>query len=173
VVGGSAVAAHRLLVSTLSFAGYTALMLTFERRMRRAGGPGIIPFELAGTPERAEAIMALWGADGQRAARWSTWLDFGYMLNYGALTATLVDRARHQFGHPPAVAAMVVPAVAADALEGLSLLKVLGHNDIATYSRRARTAALSKFAVLGVTLLYTVAAAVATQVRPLGRRDHT
>jgi hypothetical protein len=172
VVVGSAVARHRLLVSALAFAGYTALMLTFERRMRRTGGPGIIPFELAGTPERAERIMAVWGADGQRAARWSMWLDFGYMLTYGALTATLVDRARHQFGHPPAVAAMVVPAVAADALEGLALLKVLQHNDIATHTPRARSAALSKFAVLGGTLLYTVVAAVATPVRVLGRRGH-
>jgi hypothetical protein len=149
----------------MAFASYTALMLVFERRMRRTGGPGIVPFELAGTPEKAERIMAMWGTDGQWAARWSLWLDFGYMLTYGMLTATLVDRARHQFGHPPAVTAMVVPAVAADALEGLSLLKVLQHKDIAANARRARAAALSKFAVLGGTLLYSVIAAVTSQVR--------
>src|ERR1700739_842396 len=93
--------ANPLGASMMAFFAYAAVMLVLERRMRQAGGAGIIPFELAGNASRAEAIMARWGRDGQRAARLSLWLDFGYMATYGALTALLVDRARRRRGHPP------------------------------------------------------------------------
>ena len=115
----------------IAFVAYTAVMLVLERRMRQAGGPGIIPFELAGNASRAEAIMARWGSDGQRAARLSLWLDFGYMATYGTLMALLVERMRRRRGHPAALPAMVIVAVAGDALEGVSLLKVLNGTRVA------------------------------------------
>ena len=133
----------------MCFVGYTAVMAVLDRRMRRAGGPGIIPFELSGSAFRAEHIVAAWGDRGRHAARWSLWLDFGYVLRYGTLTALLVDRVRRRRGHPPALTAVVAPAVAADAIEGLSLLRVLAGRDIAMYARSAQIAAIAKFAVLG------------------------
>ena len=116
--------ANRLGASMMAFVAYTAVMLVLERRMRQAGGAGIIPFELAGNASRAEAIMTRWGSDGQRAARLSLWLDFGYMATYGTLMALLVERMRRRRGHSAALPAMVIVAVAGDALEGVSLLKV-------------------------------------------------
>jgi hypothetical protein len=148
---------HRLAVAAASYCGYSAVMLVLERRMRRTGGPGIIPFELAGSASRAEDIMARWGGDGQRAARLSLWLDFGYMTTYGALTALLVDRARRRRGHPAILPAAVIVAVAADAAEGVSLLKVLRGTRIAVHARRAQIAALIKFAVLAGALGYVAA----------------
>lgn len=148
------IGAHRLGVSMMAFVAYTAVMLVLERRMRQAGGPGIIPFELAGNASRAEAIMARWGSDGQRAARLSMWLDFGYMTTYGSLLALLVERARRRRGHPAGLPAIVIVAVAGDAIEGISLLKVLDGTRVGVYSRRARTAALIKFAVLALALGY-------------------
>jgi hypothetical protein len=138
------------------FTGYTAVMLLLEQRMRRSGGPGIVPFELAGNAIRADQIMKKWGSDGQRAARMSLWLDFGYMLTYGALTALLLERVRSVRGHRSAVPAVVIPAVAADAVEGVSLLKVMNRTDVAVNARRARNAAIVKFAVLGCALGYCV-----------------
>ena len=108
-----------------AFVGYTSVMLTLERQMHRCGGPGIIVFEFAGNVERAQRIMTAWGDGGRRAARRSLQLDFDYMATYGALTALLVDYARRRLGHPAAVCLGVVPAVAADALEGVALLNVL------------------------------------------------
>ncbi|OMC13898.1 hypothetical protein [Mycobacterium sp. SP-6446] len=145
---------NRLAAATVCFVGYTAGMLVLERRMRRSGGPGIIPFELAGSESRAEEIMTRWGSDGQRAARLSLWLDFGYMTTYGILTALLVDRTRRRRGHPALLPALVSVAVAGDAVEGVSLLKVLQRNRIAVHARRARIAALIKFAVLTGALGY-------------------
>jgi len=144
----------RLAAATVAFVVYTIVMLLVERRMRATGGPGIIPFELAGNASRAEDIMTRWGSDGLRAARLSLWLDFGYMATYGTLTTLLVDRASRRRGHPAALPATVIVAVAADATEGISLLKVLHRTGIAVHARRAQIAALIKFAVLAGALGY-------------------
>lgn len=92
--------------------------------------------------------MAKWGSTGQRAARLSLVLDFGYMTTYGILTALLVDRVAQRNGHSRAIAMLVVPAVAGDAVEGVALLRVLDRRDIDRNAHRAKTAALAKFAVL-------------------------
>lgn len=146
-----------LAALTALFVGYTGVMLSMEQRLRRTGGPGIIAFELAGTASRAEAMMASWGPAGQRAARLSLWLDFGYMLTYGALIAELLDRTRRRRGHPAVLPAVAIGAVAGDAVEGISLLKVLNGTHVVANTRRARTAALCKFAVLAAALGYVAA----------------
>ena len=155
---------HKILAATGAFAGYTTVMTVLERRMRATGGPGIIPFELAGSGFRVEQIMAQWGRDGERAARTSMWLDFGYMTTYGALAALLVERARRRRGHPRALTSAVAVAVAGDAIEGVSLLKVLDRERVDFHARRARVAALVKFAALAGTLGYVVAEAVGSAI---------
>jgi hypothetical protein len=151
---GSWIRAHRLGASTSAFVVYAAVMLMLERRMQSTGGPGIIPFELAGNASRAEDIMARWGSDGKTTARLSLWLDFGYMATYGTLVALLLDRARRRRGHPAAIPAIAIAAVAGDAVEGVALLRVLNGTRVAFYARQARTAALFKFAVLAFSLGY-------------------
>ena len=155
---------HKILVATGAFAGYTAVMTVLESRMRATGGPGIIPFELAGSGFRAEQIMAQWGCEGEQAARASMWLDFGYMTTYGTLAALLVERARRRRGHPRALTSAVAVAVAGDAIEGISLLKVLDRERVDMHARRARAAALVKFAALAVALGYVLAEAVGSAV---------
>lgn len=135
---------------TASYAGLAAVMLVLERQMRRTGGPGIIPFELAGNGVAAEAIMEQWGDEGRSAARWSLMLDFGYMLNYGVLTGLLLNRTARLNDHPRAVSLLVVPMVASDAVEGISLLRVLDHRAVERNAARAKVAAVAKFALLGV-----------------------
>ena len=150
---------RKILAATGTFVGYTAVMSILERRMRATGGPGIIPFELAGSAFCAERIMAQWGRDGERAARISTWLDFGYMTTYGTLTALLIERARRRRGHPRSLTSVAMVAVAGDAVEGVSLLKVLDRKNVDSYARLARAAALVKFAALAGALGYVVAEA--------------
>ena len=129
-------------------------MLVVERVLRTTGGPGIIPFELAGNAARAEGIMASWGSDGRWAARLSLRLDFGYMLTYGTLAVLLVDGTRRRRGDPGVVRLLVVGAVAGDAVEGISLLNVLNGADLEANARRARLAATVKFALLALSLGY-------------------
>jgi hypothetical protein len=156
----------RLIWALTAFAGYTSVMLVLEQQMRRSGGPGIIAFELAGNAERAQRIMSTWGDDGRRAARRSLQLDFGYMVTYGALATLLVDGARRRLGHPAAVRLGVFPAVVADAVEGVALLKVLAGNNIDLNARRARGAATIKFVILVGALLYTVGSYVRGRKNP-------
>lgn len=140
--------------ATVAYAAYSAVMLEIERRLQKTGGTGIIPFELAGSADRATEMMARWGGRGQRLARVSLWLDFGYMLTYGVHAALLVDRARRRQGHWSVLPVLAMGAVAGDAVEGVSLLKVLDGGQIGVHARRARTAALVKFAFLAVCLGY-------------------
>jgi hypothetical protein len=132
-------------------------LAVLDRRMQRTGGPGIIPFELAGTPERARAMMDRWGEDGRAAARASLLLDFPFLVAYSALNVA-VARSR------PAAAAAVA-AGACDAVENAALLGVLaGRGD--RLPAVARGFALAKFALLGVGW-----GAAAVRVRRTGRRS--
>lgn len=63
----------------LVFACATGVMLRYERRMKKTGGPGIIAFELAGSSAKATAKVDRWGTNGACAARTSILLDFGYI----------------------------------------------------------------------------------------------
>lgn len=150
----SSVRTNRIATAGFVFVGYTAVMMRLESRMRAAGGPGIVAFELAGTSAKAEAIMDRWGPDGRRAARRSMWLDFGYMTSYGVLLGLVVDRRRRRRGHPTWLPALAAGAVAADAVEGFALLGVLDRRDIAVNARRAQVAASIKFAAIAVALGY-------------------
>jgi hypothetical protein len=133
-------------------------LLALERRMRRAGGPGIIPFELAGTPERSRRIMERWGADGQSAARMSLVLDYPYLVTYSALQVAASRAASGALRRRGATAladvgrligASQVAAGAFDAAENTALLGVLaGRNG--RLPALARACARAKFALLGV-----------------------
>lgn len=144
----------RLGWSAAAFLAYNAVMLPIERGMRKTGGPGIIAFELAGSASRAEEILTAWGAEGRRWARWSLWLDFGYMLTYGTLVGLLINAVRGRRGDTAALRLLPIGAVAGDAIEGVALLKVLDGVDRDANARRARSAALTKFALLAVALAY-------------------
>lgn len=76
------------------------------------------------------------------------------MATYGTFAALLVDRARRRSGHRAALLATVIVAVAAHAIEGVSLLKVLDRTRVAVHARRAQIAALIKFAALACALAY-------------------
>lgn len=144
--------------ATVATIGYSLVMLEIDRRLQRTGGPGIVPFELAGTETRAREIQTAWGPRGQHLARTSLRLDFGYMLTYGANAALLVDAARRKRDDSPAVLGLVIGAVACDAAEGISLLNVIEGRRVAVNAVRARRFAVTKFALLLLSLGYVAAA---------------
>jgi hypothetical protein len=131
-------------------------LIRLERRMRRTGGPGIIGFELAGTPERARRIMGVWERDGQAAARASLVLDFPCLVTYRVLqyaACRAAVRALSRRGRPRManlagpIAAAQVGAGACDAIENISLLRVLaGHEEL--FAGVAQRFTQAKFALL-------------------------
>ena len=139
-------------------------LLALERRMRRTGGPGIIAFELAGTPERSRRIMDTWGVAGQRAARISLLLDYPYLVTYSGLQFAGCEAAGEALARrgatrlaaaDRAVAASQLAAGAFDAAENTTLLAILsGRNG--RLPAFARAFAGAKFALLAVGGLYRV-----------------
>lgn len=141
-----------------------AAMQPAEQRMTD-NGPGIVPFELAGSAERSEEIQAEWGEDGRDAARQQLWIDYAFMLAYGAFlvlaAAATRDLARSRgWRRLVTVGALAVPAggiaAACDAVENACLLLTLGGaGDWAPVT--ATVFAAAKFALLAIAVAYLLA----------------
>ena len=139
-----------------------APLVALERRMKRTGGPGIIPFELAGTPERSRWIMERWGPEGRSAARTSLLLDYPFLVTYSgfqlAACGAASDALRRRGANALAEAGRVIgpaqiAAGAFDAVENTALLGVLsGRTE--RLPAVARAAARAKFALLRIGWLY-------------------
>lgn len=135
-----------------------------EDRMQEHG-PGMVPFELTGGQDRADEILAEWGDEGQDAAREQLWMDFGFLLAYGAfLTLALAavrDMARSRGWHRLAAAGAVVVFFGAlgagfDALENICLLLTLGGAG-AALPLLATIFAACKFTLIAIAIAYLVA----------------
>lgn len=151
-------------------AGIATLLLLLamapaEERMRDAGGPGMVPFELTGGQERADEILAEWGREGRDAARESLWIDFGFLVAYGAFLTLLLaatrDLARERgWTRMAAIGGVAVwfGALAAgfDAVENASLLLTLDGAG-AAFPVLATAFASCKFALLAAAIGYLVA----------------
>ncbi len=145
------------------------VLLAIDDRMWDAGGPGIIGFELAGSEDRAGDILLEWGDDGQDAARLSLWLDFAYLVFYGAFlylaAAATRDLARARgWARLAAIGRVAVPAAPAaaafDAAEDIALLVVLGGDGGAAGPVIATAFAGLKFLMLTVVIVYVLAGLV-------------
>jgi hypothetical protein len=136
-----------------------------DERMKDTGGPGIVPFELAGGQDRADEILSEWGEEGQGAARESLWIDFGFLLAYGAfLTLALAavrDLAKRRgWRRLAAIGGVVVSfgalGAAFDALENVCLLLALDGAG-AGFPLLATVFAACKFILLTGAIAYLLA----------------
>jgi len=143
--------------------------------MHDTGGPGIVPFELTGGQDRADEILAEWGDAGQDAARESLWIDFGFLLAYGAfLTLALAavrDLARERgWRRLAAIGAVAVSfgalGAAFDALENVCLLLTLNSAGPA-FPLLATIFAACKFIFLAAAIAYLLAG-LATRLHSRG-----
>jgi hypothetical protein len=162
----------------LAAAGIATLLLLWamspmEDRMQ-ANGPGMVPFELSGGQQRADEILAEWGEDGRDAAREQLWIDYGFMLAYGAFLGlagvAVRDLCRRRgLGRLAAaggIALWLGPLAAAfDALENVCLLLTVGGHG-APFPSLATIFATCKFALLAGAIAYLLVGLAAV----LGRR---
>lgn len=141
-------------------------------------GPTILDFEFASSRARAAQIIAEWGPKGQRAARLSLWLDYGYMISYGTFF-TLAgfatrDLARRRGWRRLAATGRVVPYFASgaalfDASENVALLLMLGGHDGEFAPLFATVCSSIKFTLIATAILYVivgVAARLHRRARP-------
>jgi nitrate/nitrite transporter NarK len=154
-----------LIASGIATVVLLLAMSPADERMQDTGGPGIVPFELTGGQDRADEILSEWGEDGQDAARESLWIDFGFLLAYGAfLTLALAavrDLARERgWRRLAAVGGIVVSfgalGAAFDALENVCLLLTLDAAG-AAFPLLATIFAACKFILLTTAIAYLLA----------------
>ena len=126
-------------------------------------GEGIIAFEFARTPERANEIVTEWGEEGRSAARTALFFDYGYLVFYGLFLAgacAAVSRRAEALGWRRVAVVGVVLAwgalVAAwsDAIENLALLLVAAEHTNQPWPGTAFTFATIKFALVVPALLF-------------------
>ena len=134
-----------------------------DQRMWDEGGPGIVGFELAGSEETSRDILAEWGSEGRDAARLSLWLDFPFLISYGAFftlaVAAVRDAARRRGWRRLSTSGVVfLPGLAAgfDALENIGLLLALGEHGGEVAPLAATVCAAVKFLLLFVVDVYLV-----------------
>jgi hypothetical protein len=156
----------QLLIATgIATVAFNIALYILDRKMIHAGGPSIVDFELAGSKGQAAQIMAEWGESGRDYARWSLWVDFGFMLSYGAFftLAALATRdfARENGRRALAAAGTVAPLAAAsaagfDSVENVFLLLTLGGHGGSFAPAIATACASVKFLLIAFAIVYVL-----------------
>jgi len=147
-----------------------------DLRMRDAGGPGIIGFEVAGTQERAAEILADWGDRGTDAAKASLWLDYAFIVAYGVFLVLAVSATRDlaerrgwermaSLGYP--VMSFAAAGAAFDAIEDVGLLLAVNQHGSDVAPRLGQVCATFKFALLALTITYLLAGLALRRRRPV------
>lgn len=154
--------------TTLWLLGAAALviggvLLAVDQRLWDEGGPGIVGFELAGSEGRAREILAEWGGEGRDAARLSLWLDYAYLLTYGAFLAlssaslrAVANRRgwRRMATAGSAAIGLAIGGALSDAVEDFFLLLVLDRHGGEIAPLLAAVFAAAKFLTLAGAIAY-------------------
>jgi hypothetical protein len=154
-----------LLLSGAAALLFDVAILLIDRGLEATGGPSILGLEFAGNLQRVQEIGAEWGSHGLFLARLSLWVDFGFMVSYGAfltLAALAIrDFARERGLRRLAAAGKVAPFVAAtaplfDLAENITWLLLLdGHGGNSAAGFGTACASL-KFLLVGLAILYAI-----------------
>jgi hypothetical protein len=149
----------------MAFLATLLLFIVFQVHDQPLHPYTIISLELAGTPENAGEMFAVWGAPGQQIARESLWIDFAFMPAYTGLFAGLaLTEARLARGRWQTaglwLALLPFGSWGVDVIENLQLLSVLQNPaaPAAAPLTLAQLAAQIKFALLLICLAYILAA---------------
>ena len=151
-----------------------AAMVRLDQPLRTAAAPhGIVSFELAGTPDAAQSILASWGPDGRRQAFLSLRLDYVFLVAYALVLWMLCrmvasawpDGYRRTRRTGSILANAQWAAALLDAIENSMLQMILAGSLGALQPQVARWCALVKFTLIACAWFYIV---VAGGVRLLG-----
>ena len=151
------------LVTLLAFIGMAAIFFYLRSLDAQLAPYGIVPFEFAFAPARANEMMAAWGALGIQAAQQSLLVDFGFMPAYALVFAgftLLAARAAQGRWQTLGLWLALAPFAAwlFDALENFILLATL--STPSSLLALAGISAAIKFSLLGFCLLYVLGVSI-------------
>ncbi len=142
------------------------LVITFLFRFIGPAQPTIVDFELAGSVQKAQAIIDAWNENDRIRAGFSLGFDYLYMPVYSTTIAlacvmaagVLKRRAWRRIGLLLAWGLWV--AAVSDATENLALYTELLVNNVAPWPQIAQICATIKFGLILLGLLYAAAGVV-------------
>ncbi len=144
---------------------FDVALIFFDQKMKDAGGPSILGFEFAGNERQAVQAISEWGGSGRSYARWSLWIDYGFMVSYGVFF-TLAALATRDFARQNGLRALtavgaVAPVCAGaaavfDAGENVFLLLALGGHGGSLAPLAATACASAKFLLIAVAMIYVL-----------------
>ena len=149
-----------LSLTIILFAVFQAL----DKPLRTSAAPnGVVSFELARTPDQADAMVSSWSQEGKFNAAFGLGIDYLFMPAYAFALAfgTLLAAGRHSGWLKPlgAVAGYgVFVAALFDAVENFALYQVLLGAVQSSYPATAAICATIKFGLLIFGLVYAFAA---------------
>ena len=124
---------------------------------------GIVSFELAGTLENSQNIMAGWGEDGKTYAALSLGLDYLFLVAYASflsLGCLLVTNKLTNTGKLIITGILLswsqFLAGFLDGIENWALIQLLFHSQNEFYPMLAKYCAIPKFVIIGCGILYIV-----------------
>ncbi len=87
-----------LVISGIVAAALLAVMILLDRPLRTAEAPrGIVSFELAGSFEKAQRVLASWGETGRRNAALSLGVDYAFLIAYALVLYLLCTRVARRW----------------------------------------------------------------------------
>ncbi|OGO31091.1 MAG: hypothetical protein A2Z16_15525 [Chloroflexi bacterium RBG_16_54_18] len=154
-----------LVISMMAALALLALLNVVNRQLISSASPyGIISFELAGTLDSAQKILAGWGETDRLIAAFSLGLGYVFMLAYPlaiGLACSWIAEELALHHHPHAAFGIRLAwaqglAALLDAIENISLMEVLLGIEIALWPRIAQICAAFKFVLVISGLLYAL-----------------
>jgi hypothetical protein len=140
---------------------------------------GVISFELAGSVEQAQKILASWNPDAGQRAAFGLGLDYLFMLVYAStiafacgMASNVLHREKWPFASLGAWLAWgVFLAALLDVVENIALLKILFGTIASPWPEIARWCAIPKFALIFIGIVYAFyggVVALVSRITPRG-----
>ena len=168
---------HWLILLGIAIVALWVAMGVIERQITDDGAPGIIAFEFVGSEHHAGEMLAEWDSHARDLVRLSLWIDYAFMLAYGAFLC-LAALATRDFARERGLRALAaagrwaawcaVGAALFDALENANLLLIVGGHGGSVSPPLATACASVKFVLVALAIGYVAWGLVA---RLRGRRS--
>src|SRR5688500_17788426 len=149
---------RQLWVTGLLALGLFVLLGVIDEQIKESGGPGIVSFEVEFTSENARETLAEWGEAGRDDAKLSLWLDYLFLIAYGAFFSLAaralveaLDWRRWAF-----IIWFPIVGAASDALENACLLMTIGQDGDQPWPLLAGIFATIKFLFLTPAQLFVL-----------------
>jgi hypothetical protein len=164
-----------LILLGIAMAAIWVAMAVIERKITDDGAPGILAFEFVGSEHHAGEMLAEWDSQARDLVRLSLWIDYAFMLTYGAFLclAALATRdfARERSLRRLSAVGVLAPFLAVgaalfDAAENAALLLVVGDDGGSVAPPLATACASVKFVLVALAIAYLAWGLVARLLGP-------